>query len=83
MTKREIVLEGNLPSVLNPPKGCPFSTRCPRKIGQICDDEHPAVQMTADGHAIACHIPLAELRQVEEVIKVPAVEERLHVAQSA
>ena len=83
VTKREIVLEGNLPSVLNPPKGCPFSTRCPRKIGQICDDEHPAVQMTADGHAIACHIPLAELRQVEEVIKVPAVEERLHVAQSA
>ena len=83
VTKREIVLEGNLPSALNPPKGCPFSTRCPRKVGRICDDERPPVQMAADGHAIACHIPLAELRQVEEVIKVPEVEERLHVAQSA
>ena len=58
VTKREIVLEGNLPSVLNPPKGCPFSTRCPRKVGGICDDERPPVQMAAEGHAIACHIPL-------------------------
>ncbi|PYM61671.1 MAG: ABC transporter ATP-binding protein, partial [Candidatus Rokuibacteriota bacterium] len=63
VTKREIVLEGNLPSVLNPPKGCPFTTRCPRKVGRICDDERPPMQMTAEGHAIACHIPLAELPQ--------------------
>jgi peptide/nickel transport system ATP-binding protein len=78
VTKREIVLEGNLPSVLNPPKGCPFCTRCPRKIGKICDDERPPVQMAADGHAIACHIPLDELRQVEPVIKVPEPTERIH-----
>jgi oligopeptide/dipeptide ABC transporter ATP-binding protein len=71
VTKREIVLEGNLPSVLNPPRGCPFTTRCPRKIGRICDDERPPMQMAAEGHAIACHIPLAELRQVEPVIAVP------------
>ena len=78
VTKREIVLEGNLPSVLNPPKGCPFCTRCPRKIGKICDDEKPPVQMASDGHAIACHIPLEELRQVEPVIKVPDPKERIH-----
>ena len=71
VTKREIVLEGNLPSVLNPPKGCPFSTRCPRKVGKICDDERPPVQMASDTHAIACHIPLEELQQVEPVIVVP------------
>jgi peptide/nickel transport system ATP-binding protein len=81
VTKREIVLEGNLPSVLNPPKGCPFTTRCPRKVGRICDDERPPVQMAAAGHAIACHIPLAELRQVEPVITVPREDKRLHVQQ--
>ena len=78
VTKREIVLEGNLPSVLNPPKGCPFTTRCPRKIGRICDDERPPGQVDAEGHVIACHIPLDELRQVEPVIHVPSMEERKH-----
>ena len=79
VTKREIVLEGNLPSVLDPPKGCPFSTRCPRKVGTICDDERPPVRMASETHAIACHIPLEELQQVDPVIVVPAEEERLHV----
>ncbi len=72
VSKREIVLEGNLPSVLNPPKGCPFVTRCPRKIGKICEDERPPVQLVSDNHSIACHISLDELRQVEPVIGVPA-----------
>ncbi len=73
VSKREIVLEGNLPSVLDPPKGCPFETRCPRKIGTICEEERPPVQLDSDSHQIACHIPLDELRQVEPVIEVPAV----------
>jgi len=77
VTKREIVLEGTLPSVLNPPVGCPFHTRCPRKIGKVCEDERPPVQMASEGHAIACHIPLEELRQVEPVIRVPAPDERI------
>jgi len=68
--KRRIVLEGNLPSALNPPKGCPFSTRCQRRIGEICDNEDPKVQFNADRHGIACHIPMEELRKVEPVIKV-------------
>jgi len=68
--KRRIVLEGNLPSVLNPPKGCPFSTRCPRHMGDICDTTPPEVQFNADRHGIACHIPMEELRKVEPVIKV-------------
>ena len=70
VTKREIVLEGNLPSVLNPPTGCPFVTRCPRKIGKICEEERPPVQSVSKNHNIACHIPLDELRQVEPVIEV-------------
>ena len=69
--KRRIVLEGNLPSPLDPPKGCPFSTRCPRKLGSICESEAPPVRLNADRHAIACHIPLEELREVEPVITIP------------
>jgi peptide/nickel transport system ATP-binding protein len=76
VTKREIVLEGNLPSVMDPPKGCPFSTRCPRKLGEKCDHERPPAQQAADGHVIACHIPIEELAKIEPVIKVPAPEER-------
>lgn len=80
--KRDIVLEGNLPSVLDPPKGCPFVTRCPRKLGQICEKQRPPMQTTA-GHAIACHIPLAELRQIKPVITVPQQAERIHARQAA
>jgi oligopeptide/dipeptide ABC transporter ATP-binding protein len=83
VVKREIVLEGNLPSVLNPPKGCPFTTRCPRKVGRICDDERPPLQMAAEGHAIACHIPLAELRRVEPVITVRREDRPPHTKQHA
>ena len=83
VTKREIVLEGNLPSVLDPPRGCPFSTRCPRRVGTICDDERPPVRTASDTHTIACHIPLEELERVEPVIEVPAEDARLHVDRHA
>ena len=73
--KKRIILEGNLPSVLNPPKGCPFNTRCHRKLGSVCETEVPP-QVEADpGHMIACHIPLEELRQVDPVISIPKSEE--------
>ena len=71
VTKRRIVLTGNLPSPLNPPKGCPFSTRCPRTLGKLCDEEAPPVHFADDRHAIACHISLEELRKVEPVISIP------------
>ena len=67
--KTHIVLEGPLPSVMDPPKGCPFHTRCPRKLSDICEQEVPPEQIDTDGHRIACHIPLDELRKVEPVIK--------------
>jgi len=65
--KRKIVLEGNLPSVVNPPVGCPFHTRCHRKIGAICESTRPPVLVDSDTHRIACHIPLGQLRAVEPV----------------
>jgi peptide/nickel transport system ATP-binding protein len=68
--KREIVLAGNLPSAMNPPVGCPFETRCPRKLGKICEAQRPPVQRQGADHRIACHIPLGELRVVEPVISL-------------
>ncbi|RMD61762.1 MAG: ABC transporter ATP-binding protein [Alphaproteobacteria bacterium] len=65
--KKRIILEGNLPSVMNPPRGCPFHTRCPRKIGRICEAEPPPFVEAAPGHVILCHIPMDELRRVDPV----------------
>jgi len=70
--KRHIVLEGELPSPVNPPPGCPFQTRCPRKIGAICETQMPPLQQTETGHAILCHIPIAELSLIEQVIQMDA-----------
>jgi len=64
--KRErIILEGSIPSPTERPKGCPFATRCHRKVGPICDEQMPPEQRTESGHRIACHIPMEELRAVE------------------
>ena len=76
VVKRRIVLEGDLPSVLNPPLGCPFASRCQRRIGDICDTERPPLQEDSDRHVIACHIPMDELREVEPVIKVSEAHQR-------
>jgi peptide/nickel transport system ATP-binding protein len=70
--KRHIVLEGELPSPVNPPSGCPFQTRCPRKIGMICETQMPPLQETETGHAILCHIPISELSKIAPVIQVDA-----------
>ncbi|MDH3473136.1 MAG: ABC transporter ATP-binding protein, partial [Rhodospirillales bacterium] len=72
--KKRIILEGNLPSVMNPPKGCAFNTRCPRKVGSICETQVPDFIEDAPGHTIACHIPIEELRKVDPVIKMPGKE---------
>jgi peptide/nickel transport system ATP-binding protein len=66
----QIRLEGHVPSAANPPSGCPFQTRCPRKIGAICEQEFPPLKDAGDGHMIRCHIPLEELKAVEPVIRI-------------
>ncbi|MGH7319844.1 MAG: dipeptide ABC transporter ATP-binding protein [Candidatus Rokuibacteriota bacterium] len=69
--RERIVLEGVLPSATDVLEGCPFATRCPRKVGPICDDTPPPEQRLGDGHRIACHIPADELTRLHEV-GVPA-----------
>jgi peptide/nickel transport system ATP-binding protein len=66
--KKHIVLEGDIPSAVNPPPGCPFQTRCPRKIGKICEEQEPPIRTFGRGHKIACHIAPEELERMEPVI---------------
>src|SRR5215470_1475164 len=66
--RTRIILEGTLPSAAKPIPGCAFATRCPRKLGPICDTTPPPEHRTPTGHRIACHIPLEELNRVDPVI---------------
>lgn len=53
--KQRIVLEGDLPSPINPPGGCVFHTRCPYAMG-ICGQQCPAMREVMPGHRVACHL---------------------------
>jgi len=67
IVKKRIVLQGELPSAITLPTGCPFQTRCPRKIGAICEQQLPPVKQLAKGHSIMCHLPDDELQAMEPV----------------
>ncbi|MDE2859813.1 MAG: ABC transporter ATP-binding protein [Chloroflexota bacterium] len=54
-----------LPSAQRLPSGCRFHTRCPRKIGAVCEEETPPWREVDAGHAIRCHIPLEELSALQ------------------
>ncbi|TPJ32124.1 ABC transporter ATP-binding protein [Mesorhizobium sp. B2-8-3] len=60
-----IRLDGEIPSAANPPTGCVFHTRCPRKIGAICETQEPDLTEAQPGHTIRCHIPFAELARLQ------------------
>jgi peptide/nickel transport system ATP-binding protein len=73
--RKRIVLEGDIPSAMNPPPGCPFQTRCRWKSqvpGGICETEMPAVKVLAGGHQVKCHLSDDVLATMEPVIKIAA-----------
>ena len=71
--QKHIRLEGSVPSAIDPPSGCRFHTRCPRRQllpdgGKICEEELPPWREIGDGHRIFCHIPEKTLRTFDPVI---------------
>jgi peptide/nickel transport system ATP-binding protein len=73
--KERIILEGDIPSAMRPPPGCPFQTRCRwkgRVPGGLCDKEVPPVRALADGHQIKCHLADEVLAEMRPVITIAA-----------
>ncbi len=61
-----IRLQGEIPSAADPPGGCVFHTRCPRRLSTgICESTEPPLLEEEPGHLIRCHIPITELRQLQ------------------
>jgi len=54
--RAEVVIKGEIPSPVNPPRGCRFHTRCPSYIGDICRTEEPPLIEVEKGHFVACHL---------------------------
>ena len=52
---KKILLQGDVPSPMNPPSGCSFHTRCP-ECKEVCSQQEPTLQDAGDGHWVACHL---------------------------
>ena len=73
--KEHIVLEGDIPSAMDPPSGCPFQTRCRWKKdvqGDLCENEIPPQRDISIGHQIKCHLSESKLSKMTPVIKLAA-----------
>ncbi len=71
VTKKHIVLDGDIPSAMNPPPGCPFQTRCSYKNeveGNLCDTQLPEERQLSYGHSIKCHLSQQKLDKMEPVL---------------
>jgi peptide/nickel transport system ATP-binding protein len=58
-------LPGSPPSAIDVPSGCPFHTRCPRKLGRICEEQAPPRRETEGGRRYTCHIPVEDLLRLQ------------------
>ncbi len=73
--KKHIVLDGDIPSAMNPPPGCPFQTRCGWKSqvpGGLCEKDVPPIRDVGDGHQVKCHLTEDALKEMEPVITFAA-----------
>lgn len=85
-SRERILLEGDLPTPLNAPDGCPFSTRCPifkllpEDKQKVCTSEHPGMSREGDlDHEYACYFPDEEMAMLsathpDEVVGVAGEE---------
>jgi peptide/nickel transport system ATP-binding protein len=83
--QEQIRLSGDVPSQLHRPTGCPFHTRCPRYLGDICREQTPPWRVDEEtGDRIFCHIPLDELRAIQQdVVQVHEDAGPVHEADAA
>jgi peptide/nickel transport system ATP-binding protein len=65
--QKQIRLEGDVPSQVDMPPGCPFHPRCPRYLGDICRQERPPWREAPGQKRIFCHIPIEDLLELTEV----------------
>jgi oligopeptide/dipeptide ABC transporter ATP-binding protein len=70
--RKPIVLQGDVPSPLNPPAACRFHPRCPRFQEGHCDVEEPALYSFGSTHTAACHYPLETWPLTEEEMRRPS-----------
>ena len=64
---RRVRLSGVIPSRIGLIEGCPFESRCPRRIGDICRQAPPAEVRRGEDHLIACHLDAATLESVSPI----------------
>jgi peptide/nickel transport system ATP-binding protein len=65
--RERIRLAGEIPSAASPPSGCVFHTRCPRKLTSgVCESVEPPLAAVEPGHLMSCHIPIGDLRHMQE-----------------
>jgi oligopeptide transport system ATP-binding protein len=67
--REPIVLEGDVPSPVNPPSACHFHPRCPRFVEGHCDVEEPPLYSFGNGHVAACHYALERWPMSAEEIR--------------
>jgi peptide/nickel transport system ATP-binding protein len=62
VAEQRVRLDGEIPSAIHVPSGCVFHTRCPRKLGAVCEQQEPPLHPGAEpGHEIRCHIRASDL----------------------